>query len=91
MRFYLTALDRQVHEGGETPSTGSTLCKEDDCISVKYALHDVEKPIGVSTYRRVKRLPEEPKRQLPSPTEIAKLRAVSQSTIVITACGMMGN
>ena len=73
MQFYLTALDRQVREEGENPSIGIILCKEKNRTVVEYALHDTRKPIGVATYRMVKRLPKELKGQLPSPTEIAQL------------------
>lgn len=73
MQFYLTALDRQVREAGESPSIGIILCKEKNRTVVEYALHDASKPIGVATYRTVKRLPKELKGQLPTPEEIAKL------------------
>jgi predicted nuclease of restriction endonuclease-like (RecB) superfamily len=73
MQFYLTALDRQVREEGENPSIGIILCKEKNRTVVEYALHCARKPIGVATYRMVKRLPRELKGQLPSPAEIAKL------------------
>ncbi len=73
MQFYLAALDRQVREEGENPSIGIILCKEKSRTVVEYALHDARKPIGVATYRIVKRLPKELKGQLPSPKEISKL------------------
>jgi predicted nuclease of restriction endonuclease-like (RecB) superfamily len=73
MQFYLTALDRQVREAGENPPIGIILCKEKSRTVVEYALHDTRKPIGVATYRTVKRLPRELKGQLPAPEEIAKL------------------
>jgi predicted nuclease of restriction endonuclease-like (RecB) superfamily len=73
MQFYLTALDRQVREKGENPSIGIILCKEKSRTIVEYALYNTIKPIGVATYRIVKRLPKELKGQLPSPEEIAKL------------------
>jgi predicted nuclease of restriction endonuclease-like (RecB) superfamily len=73
MQFYLTALDRQVREADENPSIGIILCKEKNRTVVEYALHDARKPIGVATYRTVKRLPKELKGQLPTPEEIAKL------------------
>ena len=73
MQFYLTALDRQVREAGENPPIGIILCKEKSRTVVEYALHDARKPIGVATYRTVKRLPRELKGQLPHPEEIAKL------------------
>lgn len=73
MQFYLTALDRQVREAGENSPIGIILCKEKSRTVVEYALHDARKPIGVATYRTVKRLPRELKGQLPNPEEIAKL------------------
>jgi hypothetical protein len=73
MQFYLTALDRQVREKGENPSIGIILCKEKRRTIVEYALYNATKPIGVATYRIVKRLPKELKGQLPGPEEIAKL------------------
>jgi predicted nuclease of restriction endonuclease-like (RecB) superfamily len=73
MQFYLTALDRQVREADENPSIGIILCKEKNRTVVEYALYDARKPIGVATYRLVKRLPKEFKGMLPAPEEIAKL------------------
>ena len=73
MPFYLTALDRLAREQGEAEPIGIILCKEKSRTIVEYALHDARKPIGVVTYRIVKRLPKELKGQLPSPEQIARL------------------
>jgi len=73
MQFYLAALDNQVREEGENPSIGIILCKEKSRTIVEYALHDAKKPIGVATYRILKRLPKDLKGQLPSPEEISRL------------------
>jgi predicted nuclease of restriction endonuclease-like (RecB) superfamily len=73
MQFYLRALDRQVREENENPPIGIILCKEKNRTVVEYALHDARKPIGVATYRIVKRLPENLKGELPSPAEISRL------------------
>ena len=73
MQFYLAALDRQVREENENPAIGIILCKEKNRTVVEYALHDARKPIGVATYRVIKRLPKELEGQLPSPREIARL------------------
>lgn len=73
MQFYLTALDKQEKIAGENPSIGIILCKTKDKTIVEYALHDSHKPIGVSAYTVVKKLPKELKNQLPSPEQIAKL------------------
>lgn len=73
MQFYLAALDAQVRLPGENASIGIILCKEKSRTIVEYALHDASKPIGVATYRTVKRLPKELKGQLPAPEQIIKL------------------
>lgn len=73
MQFYLAALDDRVKEPGEKPSIGIILCKEKRRTIVEYALRDARKPIGVATYRIVKRLPAELKNLLPAPEQIARL------------------
>lgn len=73
MQFYLAALDSQVRLADENPSIGMILCKEKKRMIVEYALRDARKPIGVATYRTVKKLPRELKGLLPSPEEIIKL------------------
>ena len=73
MQFYLTALDRQVREEGENPPIGIILCKEKNRTVVEYALQDVQKAMGVATYRVSRELPKELQGQLPSPREIARL------------------
>jgi predicted nuclease of restriction endonuclease-like (RecB) superfamily len=42
-------------------------------LEIEIRPHDTHKPMGVATYRTVKRLPKELKGQLPKPKEIAKL------------------
>ena len=73
MQFYLAALDEKVRLPDENPSIGMILCKEKKRMIVEYALRDARKPIGVATYRTVKKLPRELKGLLPSPEEIIKL------------------
>ena len=78
MQFYLTALDRQVRQSGENTSIGLILRREKNRTIVEYALHDARKPIGVATYRIVRRLPKELQKQLPSPKQIAELLEVQR-------------
>jgi predicted nuclease of restriction endonuclease-like (RecB) superfamily len=73
MQFYLAALDDRVREPGEEPSIGIIMCKDKRRTIVEYALRDATKPIGVATYRIVKRLPKELRGQLPAPDQIAAL------------------
>jgi predicted nuclease of restriction endonuclease-like (RecB) superfamily len=73
MQFYLAALDDLVRLPDENPSVGIILCKTKDRIIVEYALRYADKPIGVSEYHIVKRLPKALKGQLPTPEQIEKL------------------
>ena len=73
MQFYLAALDAQIRLSDENPSIGMILCKEKKRMIVEYSLRDARKPIGVATYRTVKKLPRELKGLLPSPEEIIRL------------------
>lgn len=73
MQFYLAVLNDQVRLEAENPSIGIILCKSKDKTIVEYALKDSDKLIGVATYRIVSTPPQELKRELPSPEQIAKL------------------
>jgi len=70
MNFYLTAVDEQLRHPDDCQSIGLILCKERNRIVVEYALRDLTKPMGVSTYRM---LPDNLKKALPSSTEINKV------------------
>lgn len=73
MQFYLSVLDDTVRLKGENPSIGIILCKNKKRTVVEYALKDANKPINVSSYHMVKKLPKELKDELPSPEQIAIL------------------
>ena len=73
MQFYLSVLDDTVRIEGENPSIGIILCKSKKRTVVEYALKDATKPINVSSYHLVKRLPKELRDELPSPEQIALL------------------
>nr|MBP3259109.1 DUF1016 family protein [Bacilli bacterium] len=59
MNFYLTAVDEIVKSDSDNPSIGLILCKEKNKFTVEYALKNLNKPIGVSTYELTKYLPTE--------------------------------
>lgn len=73
MQFYLAALDDLVRLEDENPSIGIILCKDKSKTIVEYTLRDSHKPIGVGTYRVIKKLPKELKKELPSPEQIQEL------------------
>jgi hypothetical protein len=65
MSFYLAAVDELMRREGDGPSLGIILCRDRDEVIVEYALRDMGRPIGVSTYRGA-RLPSELRDALPS-------------------------
>ncbi len=73
MQFYLAVLDDLVRLPDENPSIGIILCKNKNRVIVEYTLRYAGKPIGVSEYQIVKKLPKELKDQLPSPEQIERL------------------
>jgi predicted nuclease of restriction endonuclease-like (RecB) superfamily len=73
MNFYLTALDKQVRHADDQPSVGIILCKSKNSTLVEYALHDMNKPIGVSEYQYTNSLPSPMDEALPSPLEWTRL------------------
>ena len=46
------------------------LCKEKNKVVVEYALRDTKKPIGVSAYRLLEKLPAKLKGKLPTVEEL---------------------
>ena len=75
MQFYLCVLDEKARLEDENPPIGILICKSKDRTIVEYALKDLSKPIGVSTYRVVSAVPDELESDLPGPEQIAKLLA----------------
>jgi predicted nuclease of restriction endonuclease-like (RecB) superfamily len=66
MNFYLSAVDARLRGEGDHPSIGLVLCKEKNKLVVEYALRDTKKPIGVSAYRLLEKLPAKLKGSLPT-------------------------
>lgn len=65
MNFYLSALDAQLKHPDDRPSVGIILCKSKDKLIADYALRDLNRAIGVSTYR-LGDLPPELQSELPT-------------------------
>src|SRR3989338_5739849 len=72
MQFYLSVLDDKVKLDDENPSIGIIICKSKVRTIVEYALKDVKKPIGVSTYKITKDLPKNLSKYLPSKEELSR-------------------
>jgi YhcG PDDEXK nuclease domain len=66
LNFYLSAADELIRMAPDGPTLGLLLCEGRNGAVVEYALRDVAKPIGVSTYRVTRELPAPLKQDLPS-------------------------
>lgn len=65
MNFYLSALDAQVKHPDDRPSVGIILCKSKDRLIADYALANLNRAIGISTYR-LGEIPSELQSELPT-------------------------
>lgn len=72
LNFYLTAIDRQVKDATDQPSIGLLLCKSKDKVVAEYAIQEIRKPMGVSTFelRFTEALPATLQGSLPSVKEL---------------------
>lgn len=68
MNFYLSAVDDLMRHPDDQPSIGVILCKAKDEVVAEYALRDLTKPVGVSSYitKLVESLPPDLRGALPS-------------------------
>jgi predicted nuclease of restriction endonuclease-like (RecB) superfamily len=77
MNFYLSAADDLLRHPDDKPSIGIILCRSKNQVVAEYALRDLAKPVGVSSYitKLVESLPPALRGSLPSPKELeAELR-----------------
>ncbi len=72
MNFYLSAVDDLLRHPDDKPSIGIILCKAKNRVIAEYALRDVAKPVGVSSYitKLVESLPPSLRDDLPGPEEL---------------------
>lgn len=70
MNFYLSAIDDLIKSEKDNPSIGIILCKSKNRIITEYALKDMSKPMGISSYTLTQALTDELKASLPTTSEI---------------------
>jgi hypothetical protein len=79
LNFYLSAVDDLFRNGPDAPTIGLLLCETHNSAVAEYALRDVARPIGVSTYRVTRELPAPVRDELPTLEDlqevVAKLRS----------------
>lgn len=70
MNFYVSAVDNYLRSEEDNRTIGIILCRSKRKTTVEFALQDVQKPIGVSTYRLQHDLPEALQKSLPTPEQL---------------------
>lgn len=72
INLYLSAVDSSLRHSEDQPTIGLLLCKTKDNYVAEYALRDINKPIGVASYKTnlVESLPKNLKGSLPTIEEI---------------------
>lgn len=77
MNFYVSAVDDLLKHQDDMPTIGMIICKNKKQKIVEYALQNMNKPIGVSTYQLREALPEQLQGSLPTIEQLqAELEAV---------------
>jgi hypothetical protein len=71
MNFYVSAVDGLLRGADDNPTIGIILCQSKRKTVEEYALRDMQKLIGMSTYRLDSRLPESLQGNLPTPDQLA--------------------
>ncbi|WP_218588079.1 PDDEXK nuclease domain-containing protein [Chitinophaga jiangningensis] len=72
LNFYLSAVDSKLKHKTDSPSIGIILCRLKDKIEVEYALRDLNKPIGISSFELSEIIPDDLKSQLPTIEEMER-------------------
>ena len=68
--FYLQALDEQIKDKTDNPSIGIILCKSKNNKIVDYTLKYINKPVGVSEYKILDKLPVDYMKNLPTEDDL---------------------
>ena len=84
LNFYLSAVDAQLKHPKDNPSIGILLCQTKEHIDVEYSLRDTRKPIGVSDFQFLDKLPKKLENNLPSvallESELKKITLATTTT-----------
>lgn len=70
MNYYLSALDDILKTESDNPSIGIILVRNKDKLNVEYALRNINKPIGVSSYELSEYIPEGVLESLPTEEDL---------------------
>jgi predicted nuclease of restriction endonuclease-like (RecB) superfamily len=90
LNFYIKAVDEQLRSEGDQPTIGLLLCKSKDRMVAEYALSDIQKPMGLSTYTLNHTLPEALRDKLPSIEAIERELGLNGVELDATGAGRAG-
>jgi predicted nuclease of restriction endonuclease-like (RecB) superfamily len=71
-QMYMQLINKQVKQAYHNPTIGVIVCRTKNRLEVEYMLEQAKDPMGVATYNRYDKLPEEYAKYLPSEEEITK-------------------
>ena len=75
LKFYVTAVDRELKAENDAPTIGLLICKDKNEVVAEYTLSNIDTPIGISSYEIYDKLTDDYKFSLPTIEEIeAQLR-----------------
>ena len=75
LKFYVTAVDRELKAENDAPTIGLLICKDKNEVVAEYTLSNIDTPIGISSYEIYDKLTDDYKSSLPTIEEIeAQLR-----------------
>ena len=63
-------MDSQLKKEHDNPAIGLLLCKGKNNLVAEYALRDMTKPMGISEYKLIEKMPKELSDVLPSVEDI---------------------
>jgi predicted nuclease of restriction endonuclease-like (RecB) superfamily len=90
LNFYLKNVDAQLRTEGDQPTIGLLLCKSKDRLVAEYALSDIQKPMGLSTYTLSHTLPEALHGKLPSIEQLERELGLETGGDDLTEAGRAG-
>jgi predicted nuclease of restriction endonuclease-like (RecB) superfamily len=71
-QMYMQLINKQVKQAYHNPTIGVIVCRSKNRLEVEYMLEQAKDPMGVATYNRYDKLPDEYDKYLPSEEEITK-------------------
>jgi hypothetical protein len=70
MNFYINSVDEQIKNPNHDPTIGVLLCKTPNETVIKYALKNINSPLGVADYELTNALPKQLKGDMPTIEEL---------------------